>query len=129
MIVVLVGSLVVFFVLFVCLIWWCEGRGKPLVKVWWLICFTDAEFFLGKKPLLLLRELEVCVVLWRTLGSCPGLQRSDLESAEYPLASLSLSLSLERACMCLVCMCQRLGSGGGDEKHLCGVLSSVDMCL
>jgi hypothetical protein len=31
--------------------------------------------------------------------------------------------------MCLVCMCQRLGSGGGDEKHLCGVLSSVDMCL
>jgi hypothetical protein len=24
-------------VFFVCLIWWCEGRGKPLVKVWWLI--------------------------------------------------------------------------------------------
>ncbi len=106
MIVVLVGSLVVFFVLFVCLIWWCEGRGKPLVKVWWLICFADAEFFLGKKSLL--RELEVCVVLWRTLGSCPGLQRSDLESAEYPLASLSLSLSLERACMCLcVYLCVR----------------------
>jgi hypothetical protein len=87
------------------LIWWCEGRGKPLVKVWWLICFTDAEFFLGKKPLLLLRELEVCVVLWRTLGSCPGLQRSDLESAEYPLASLSLSLSLWSVRACVLCVC------------------------
>jgi hypothetical protein len=69
------------------------------------------------------------VVLWRTLGSCPGLQRSDLESAEYPLASLSLSLWSVRACVLCVYVCQRLGSGGGDEKHLCGVLSSVDMCL
>jgi hypothetical protein len=72
------------------------------------------------------------VVLWRTLGSCPGLQRSDLESAEYPLASISLSLSLSlwsvRVSVC-VSVCQRLGSGGGDEEHLCGVLSSVDMCL
>ncbi len=72
------------------------------------------------------------MVLWRTLGSCTGLQRSDLESAEYPLASLSLSLSLERACVYVsvcVSVCQRIGSGGGDEEHLCGVLSSVDMCL
>ncbi len=72
-----------------------------------------------------------CVVLWRTLGSCPGLRRSDLESAEYPLASLSL-FSFSGACVYVsvcVSVCQRLGSGGGDEEHLCGVLSSVDMCL
>jgi hypothetical protein len=45
------------------------------------------------------------------------------------LLSLSLSLWSVRACVLCVYVCQRLGSGGGDEKHLCGVLSSVDMCL
>ncbi len=64
---------------------------------------------------------ESCVVLWRTLGSCPSLQRSDLESAEYPVASLSLSLS--GACVHVsvcVSVCQRLGTVVGMRSIYVG---------